>query len=191
MCVCVYVCVYEPLQQVTTIVYHYIVVLRFPSPPSIRSERHKTRGPCFLSASVRLVSVKRLCTESVRVHPIQKSGVAKENKHGSLFQRDNSKERPSFQEAEAHRYLGETGGLEKTPELRGDWRLKEREGEGEVEVGDTLRGLLRSPLCSFHISSSFSMDRRLLTLDSLWRDSCSTACSVDSCLRRTHTQRTR
>ena len=44
----------------------------------------------------------------------------------------------------ARRYLGETGGLERTPELRGDWRLKE--WEGEVEVGDTLWGLLMSPL---------------------------------------------
>lgn len=72
-------------------------------------------------------------------------------------------------EAGAHRYLGETGGLENRPELRGDWKLKEWAGElevGEVEVGDTLRGLLRSPLWSFHISSSFSIDKRLFTLDS-------------------------
>lgn len=74
------------------------------------------------------------------------------------------KEMACFLEAGAHRYLGEAGGLENTSELRGDWRLKER--EGEVEVGDTLRGLLRSPLWSFQISSSFSIDRRLFTLDS-------------------------
>lgn len=89
-------------------------------------------------------------------------------------------ERGCFLEAGAHRYLGDRGGLENTPELRGDWKLME--WEGEVEVGDTLREPLRSPLWSFHSSSSFSIDKRLLTLDSFCRDSCSTACSVDSCL---------
>lgn len=93
---------------------------------------------------------------------------------------DDSKDIVRLLEAGAHCYLGDTGGLENRPELRGDWRLKE--WEGEAEVGDTLRGLLRSPLWSFHSSSSFSMDRRLFTLDSFCRDSCSTACSVDSCL---------
>ena len=77
---------------------------------------------------------------------------------------DNSKARVCFLEAGAHRYLGDTGALENRPELRGDWRLKE--WEGEVEEGDTLRGLLRSPLWSFHSSSSFSIDKRLFTLDS-------------------------
>ncbi len=72
--------------------------------------------------------------------------------------------RVCFLEAGAHRYLGDTAGLENRPELGGDWRLKEL--EREVEVGDTLRGLLRSPLWSFHSSSSFSIDKRLFILDS-------------------------
>jgi hypothetical protein len=66
-------------------------------------------------------------------------------------------------------------GLEKEPEFLGDWK-----GMAE-EVGDLL-GLHRSPLCSFHRSSSFSMDSLLLTFDSFSRDSCSAACSVESCL---------
>lgn len=81
-----------------------------------------------------------------------------------------------FLEAEGHCYLGETGGLENVPECRGDWRFKDGEG-------DTLWGLLRSPLWSFQSSSSFSIDRRLFTLDSFWRVSCKAACSVDSCLQ--------
>ena len=84
-------------------------------------------------------------------------------------------------------YLGERGGLEKRAELRGDWKLLACEGE----VGDSLRGLPRSPLWSFHSSSSFSMDRRLFTLDSFFRDWCSTACSVDSCLQGEAEQRFR
>lgn len=103
---------------------------------------------CFCATFFTVCSIS---LHSFRVHPILKepqSGCChaklKGNKHGSKFQRDNSKERVCFLEAGAHRYLGETGGLENRPELRGDWRLKEWEGE-EVP-GDTLRGLLRSPL---------------------------------------------
>lgn len=77
---------------------------------------------------------------------------------------ENSKDGVCFLEAGDRHHLGEPGELEHTAELRGDWRLKDR--DGEVEVGDTLRGLLGSPLWSFHISSSFSIDRRLFTLDS-------------------------
>lgn len=180
--------------QVTKIVFHYIKVLRFPFfQPIVSDMKGKEQGGLALtSASVQhFYSLQRLCTESARVHPILKepsSGccVAKRtgNKHGSMLQRDNSRNRFCFLEARDHRYLGETGELEKTLELWGEWRLKEWEGEckGEVEVGDTLRGLLRSPLWSFHRSSSFSMDKRLFTLDSFWRDSCSMACSVDNCL---------
>lgn len=79
---------------------------------------------------------------------------------------------PAFRQ----RHLGETLGLEKEPELLGDWK-----GMAE-DVGDLL-GLHRSPLCSFHSSSSFSMESRLLTFDSFSSDSCKTACSVDSCLQ--------
>lgn len=75
------------------------------------------------------------------------------------------------------------------PELRGDWRLKA--WEGEADVGDARRGLLKSPLWSFQRSSSFSIDKRLFTLDSFWRDSCSTACSVDSCLLHKQQQQVR
>lgn len=74
-----------------------------------------------------------------------------------------------------NRHLGEMLGLEKEPEFLGDWK-----GMAE-DVGDLL-GLQRSPLCSFHSSSSFSMDNLLLTFDSFSRDSCSAACSVESCL---------
>lgn len=78
-------------------------------------------------------------------------------------------------------YLGDRGGLENRSELRGDCRLLM---EWEGLMGSTLRGLpTTSPLLSFHSSSSFSMDSRLFTLDSFCRDSCSTACSVDSCLQ--------
>lgn len=72
-------------------------------------------------------------------------------------------------------HLGEMLGLGKEPEFLGDWK-----GMAE-DVGDLL-GLHRSPLCSFHRSSSFSMESRLLTFDSFSRDSCRTACSVESCL---------
>lgn len=72
-------------------------------------------------------------------------------------------------------------GLVKKAELRGDWSLREW---CEGEVGDILWGLFRSLLCSFHMSSSFSIDSRLFTLDSLWRDSCSITCTVGSCLER-------
>lgn len=63
---------------------------------------------------------------------------------------------------------------------------KEAEFLGELkgEVGERRRGLpSRSPLCSFHSSSSFSMDRRLLTLDSFCSVCWSLACSEDSCLQ--------
>lgn len=110
----------------------------------------------------------------------------------SWTQSNQRRERVCFLEAVGCCYLGETGGLEKTAELRGDWMglVKTAELRGdwrprewwEGEVGDSLWGLLGSPLCSFQMSSSFSIDRRLFTFDSLWRDSCSTACSVDSCL---------
>lgn len=63
---------------------------------------------------------------------------------------------------------------------------KEAEFLGELkgEVGERRRGLAsRSPLCSFHSSSSFSMDRRLLTLDSFCSVCWRMACSVDSCLQ--------
>lgn len=73
------------------------------------------------------------------------------------------------------RHLGETLGLGKEPEFLGDWK-----GIAE-DVGDLL-GLHKSPLCSFHSSSSFSMESRLLTFDSFSNDSCRTACSVESCL---------
>ena len=66
-------------------------------------------------------------------------------------------------------------GLGKEPEFRGDWK------GAEGDVGDLL-GLHRFPLWSFQSSSSFSMERRLLTLDSFSSDSCRTACSVESCL---------
>lgn len=62
---------------------------------------------------------------------------------------------------------------------------KEAEFRGELkgEVGERRRGLpSRSPLCSFHSSSSFSMDRRLLTLDSFCSVCWSLTCSLDSCL---------
>lgn len=76
----------------------------------------------------------------------------------------------------ALRYLGDNGAAAgKEAELR---------GEPKGEVGETRRGLAsRSPLCSFHSSSSFSIDRRLLTFDSFWRVCWSLACSVDSCLQ--------
>lgn len=64
---------------------------------------------------------------------------------------------------------------------------KEAEFLGELkgEVGEGRRGLAsRSPLCSFHSSSSFSMDRRLLTLDSFCSVCWSMACSLDNCLQR-------
>lgn len=106
-----------------------------------------------------------------RVHPILKAKVrlmillnAKKT-NVALNSRRITLMQVCFLEAGAHCYLGDRGGLEKKPELRGDWKVKEC--EGEVEVGDTLRGLLKSPLWSFHSSSSFSMDRRLFTLDSL------------------------
>lgn len=63
---------------------------------------------------------------------------------------------------------------------------KEAEFRGELkgEVGERRRGLAsRSPLCSFHSSSSFSMDSRLLTFDSFCSVCCSMACSLDSCLQ--------
>lgn len=63
---------------------------------------------------------------------------------------------------------------------------KEAEFRGELkgEVGERRRGLAsRSPLCSFHSSSSFSMDRRLLTLDSFCSVCWRMACSLDSCLQ--------
>jgi len=41
--------------------------------------------------------------------------------------------------------------------------------EGKGEVGEMRRGLQRSPLCSFHSNSSFSIDSRLLTFDSFCR----------------------
>lgn len=75
-------------------------------------------------------------------------------------------------------HLGDTVGLEMEPEFLGEGK-----GMGEV-VGDSFLRLHRSPLCNFHRSSSFSIDRRLLTLDSFSRDSCKTACSVESCLGR-------
>lgn len=83
-------------------------------------------------------------------------------------------------------YLGDRGGLEKMTEPRGDWRLSAWEGE-EADGGEARRGLLKSPLWSFQRSSSFSIDRRLFTFDSFWRDSCSAACSVDSCLLHSDT----
>lgn len=64
-----------------------------------------------------------------------------------------------FPEAEGYCYLGEMGGLVNIPEFRGDCSVRDVDGE-------TLRGLLRSPLVSFHSSSSFSIDSRLFTLDS-------------------------
>lgn len=67
-------------------------------------------------------------------------------------------------------------GLGKEPEFLGDWKGM------AADVGDLL-GLHKSPLCSFHSSSSFSMDSLLLTLDSFSSDSCRTACSVESCLK--------
>lgn len=73
-------------------------------------------------------------------------------------------------------YLGDKGAaVGKEAEFR---------GEPKGEVGERRRGLpSRSPLCSFHSSSSFSMDRRLLTLDSFCSVCCSLACSLDSCLQ--------
>lgn len=63
-------------------------------------------------------------------------------------------------------------------------KLAEFRGELKGEVGERRQGLgSRSQFCSFQSSSSFSMDRRLLTLDSFWSDCCSTACSLDSCLQ--------
>lgn len=73
-------------------------------------------------------------------------------------------------------------GLGKEPEFLGDWKGM------AGDVGDLL-GLHRSPLCSFHSSSSFSMESRLLTLDSFSSDSCRTACSVESCLEDTKRQK--
>lgn len=62
--------------------------------------------------------------------------------------------------------------------------MAEFRGELKGEVGDRRQGLgSKSQFCSFQSSSSFSMDRRLLTLDSFCRDCCSTACSLDSCLQ--------
>lgn len=124
--------------------------------------------------------------QSGRVYPIPEEPrsdsckLSKEETTWVLIPGGRVKEKVCLLEAGAHRYLGDTAGLENRPELRGDWRVKE--WEGEDDVGDTLRGLLRSPLLSFHRSSSFSIDKRLFTLDSFWRDSCSAACSVDSCL---------
>lgn len=77
--------------------------------------------------------------------------------------------------ASRRRHLGEMLGLGQEPEFLGGWKGT------AADVGDLL-GLHRSPLCSFHSSSSFSMDSLLLTLDSFSRDSCRTACSVESCL---------
>lgn len=73
-------------------------------------------------------------------------------------------------------YLGDkVAAVGKEAEFRGEWK---------GEVGERRRGLAsRSPLCSFHSSSSFSMDRRLLTLDSFCSVCWSTACSLDSCLQ--------
>lgn len=71
-------------------------------------------------------------------------------------------------------YLGDIGVVEKEAEFR---------GEGKGEEGERRRGLQRSPLCSFHSSSSFSIDSRLLTFDSFCRVCCNTACSVESCLQ--------
>lgn len=79
------------------------------------------------------------------------------------------------------RHLGETLGLGKEPEFLGDWK-----GIAE-DVGDLL-GLHKSPLWSFHSSSSFSMESRLLTFDSFSNDSCRTACSVESCLKDKRTR---
>lgn len=77
--------------------------------------------------------------------------------------------------ASGRRHLGDTLGLGKELEFLSDWK-------GTAgDVGDFL-GLHKSPLCSFHSSSSFSMERRLLTFDSFSKDSCRTACSVESCL---------
>lgn len=73
-------------------------------------------------------------------------------------------------------YLGDNGAaVAKEAEFR---------GEPKGEVGERRRGLAtRSPLCSFHSSSSFSMDSRLLTFDSFCSVCCSMACSLDSCLQ--------
>lgn len=73
-------------------------------------------------------------------------------------------------------YLGDNGAaVAKEAEFR---------GELKGEVGERRRGLAsRSPLCSFHSSSSFSMDSRLLTFDSFCSVCCSMACSLDSCLQ--------
>lgn len=73
-------------------------------------------------------------------------------------------------------YLGDRGAaVGKVAEFR---------GELKGEVGERRQGLgSKSQFCSFHSSSSFSMDRRLLTLDSFWSDCCSTTCSLDSCLQ--------
>lgn len=73
-------------------------------------------------------------------------------------------------------YLGDSGAaVGKAAEFR---------GELKGEVGERRQGLgSKSQFCSFHSSSSFSMDRRLLTLDSFCSDCCSTTCSLDSCLQ--------
>lgn len=73
-------------------------------------------------------------------------------------------------------YLGDSGAaVGKEAEFR---------GEPKGDVGERRRGLAsRSPLCSFHSSSSFSIDRRLLTFDSFCSVCCSLACSLDSCLQ--------
>lgn len=62
--------------------------------------------------------------------------------------------------SELRGYLGDMEVVEKEVEF---W------GKGKGEVGERRRGLQRSPLCSFHSNSSFSIDSRLLTFDSFCR----------------------
>lgn len=87
-------------------------------------------------------------------------------------------------------YLGDNGAVV--------GKVAEFRGELKGEVGERRQGLgSKSQFCSFQSSSSFSMDSRLLTLDSFCSDCCSAACSLDSCLqgateswRRLHTGKT-
>lgn len=139
----------------------------------VRRERQSTRVTSLVSASVQY-SLQFF----LNLYNSQQSSFHIECHWHGPDQLQHAGSAPScMKEAEGHCYLGKTGGLENVAELRGDWRF--RDGEGE-----TLRGMLRSPLWSFQSSSSFSIDRRLFTLDSFWRVSCKTTCSVDSCLQR-------
>lgn len=73
-------------------------------------------------------------------------------------------------------YLGDKGAVV--------GKVAEFRGELKGEVGERQQGLgSKSQFCSFQSSSSFSMDRRLFTLDSFCSDCCSTACSLESCLQ--------